>query len=199
MASVCRQCGGKLNRYHQGNLCYVCKEKRLEEVVTDDEDLIDAEALAHILGLASAESVKRLARKGKLPPRIPGIKRWLWRRSVVEEWIKQGGFGNKEFRTVARGLASNLRRCSNDPAIYAPSDTKTIGNKVYGKEYIWGTTFAGRIEPITLVEVDSNIALRMLEQLPKKDFPELIGITDWADLPYDRITEDFIVRLESYY
>ncbi|GAH55539.1 unnamed protein product [marine sediment metagenome] len=57
----------------------------------------------------------------------------------------------------------------------------------------------GRVEPITLVKVDRAVALNALEELPKKEFPELIGITDWADLTYDRITEDFIIRLEAYF
>ena len=39
----------------------------------------------------------------------------------------------------------------------------------------------------------------MLEQLPKEDFPELIDVTDWGDLTYDRINKDLIVRLEAYF
>ena len=54
MARVCRQCGIKLNRYHKGNLCYPCQEKRLGEVIPDDEDLIDAEGFAHILSIVLA-------------------------------------------------------------------------------------------------------------------------------------------------
>jgi hypothetical protein len=197
MARVCRQCGKGLSQYNPGKLCFACEEKRLKEVVTDDEDLIDAEAFAHILGLESAESVKRKARQGdKLPPRIPGIRKYLWRRSVVEEWIKQGGFGNKEFRAVARGIASNLRRCYNDPIIRAPFDT--IGSNVYGSEIVIGMTAMGT-GPVELVKIDKTAALNMLKQLPRENFPELTGITDWADLAYGRIAEDFIIRLESYY
>ena len=55
------------------------------------------------------------------------------------------------------------------------------------------------MEPIDLAKVDRALALNALEQLPKKEFPELVGITDWADLTYDRITEDLIVRLEAYF
>ena len=197
MARVCRQCGIKLNRYHKGNLCYPCQEKRLGEVIPDDEDLIDAEGFAHILGLTSAESVRRLALKGKLPPRIPGIRKYLWRRSVVEEWIKQEGIGNKEFRKVAVGIARNLRTCRNDPVIRASSDM--IGSKVYGEELVIGMTAMGLARPIEFTMIDKSVALNMMKQLSRGDFPELTGITDWASLPYDRITEDFIVRLESYY
>ncbi|NIN01598.1 MAG: hypothetical protein GTO24_26930, partial [candidate division Zixibacteria bacterium] len=52
---------------------------------------------------------------------------------------------------------------------------------------------------ITLVKVERDMALRMLEQLPNKEFPELIGITDWANLTYDKLNEDLIVRLEAYF
>jgi len=198
MARVCRQCGKGLNRYHTGNLCYACEEKRLEEVITDDEDLIHAEDFADILGLTSAESVKRLARKGKLPPRIPGVRKWLWRRSVVEEWIKQEGIGNRDFRMAARGIASNLRTCRNDPVICLGLSDK-IGNKVYGVELVLGMTAMGLVRPIELAKIDRSVALNMLKQLPREDFPELIGITDWANLTYGKITEDLIVRLEAHF
>jgi len=74
-----------------------------------------------------------------------------------------------------------------------------MGIKVYGVEPILGTTATGRVEPIELVKVDGSVALNMLKQLPKEDFPELIGITDWGDMTYDRINEDLIVRLEAYF
>ncbi len=96
------------------------------------------------------------------------------------------------------GIASNLKRCSNDSVIcLGPSDK--IGSKVYGQEHVLGTTDTGRVEPITLVKVDRSVALNALEQLPKKDFPERTGITNWADLTYNKINEDFIVRLEAYF
>jgi predicted DNA-binding transcriptional regulator AlpA len=196
MARVCRKCGTKLNRYHKGNYCYACQDKRLEEIITDDKDFIDAKEFAHILGLSNVESVRRLGRKGKLPKRIPGIREYRWPRSVVEEWIKQGGFGNKEFRTVARGIASNLRKCYNDPVIRAPSNE--IGSKVYGEELVIGMTATGT-GPIELAKIDKSVAMNMLKQLPREEFPEITSIIDWANLPYDKITEDFIVRLESYY
>jgi len=58
---------------------------------------------------------------------------------------------------------------------------------------------SGRIEPIELVKVDKSVALNLLKQLPREDFPELSGITDWEDLAYDKISEDLIVRLEAYF
>lgn len=139
-----------------------------------------------------------MARKDKLPDRIPAIRKWLWDRSVVDEWRKQEGIGKKELRMATRGIAGNLITCRYDSVICLSLSDK-IGSKVYGQEHVIGTTDTGRVEPITLVKVDRDVALKMLKQLPKKDFPELIGITDWGDLTYDRINEDFIVRLEAYF
>jgi len=198
MGRVCSQCGAVINQYHPGDLCFPCQEKRLEEKITSVEDIIDAEDFADILGYNNAESIRRLGREGKLPDRVPENKKWLWYKDVVDDWIKQKGrTGNRDFRMTARGIASNLRRCSNDSVIYCFSDT--IESRVYGEETILGTTDTGRVEPITLAKVDRTVALKLLEQLPKEEFPELIGITDWSDLPYDRVNEDLIVRLEAYF
>ena len=198
MALLCWQCGEELSRHHTGYICYACQEKRLEKMIADGEDLVDAEGYAAMLGLDSAEQLKRLARKGVLAPRIPEIRQWGWRRKEIEAWFKQKQRVGDVFRRTAMGIASNLKRCSNDSVIcLGPSDK--IGNKVYGQELVLGTTDVGRVEPIDLVKVDRSVALNALEQLPKKEFPELIGITDWADLTYDRINEDFIVRLEAYF
>ena len=197
MAHVCRQCGRELHRYQTGNLCHACQEKRLEKMITDDKDLVDAEGYAPMLGLDSAEQLRRIARNGVLAPRIPAIKQWRWRRKDIEDWFKQEQRAGDVFRMAARGIASNLRTCRYDSIIYAPSDT--IGSKVYGQELVLGTTDTGRVEPIDLVKVDRTTAFKMLERLPKENFPELIGITDWEDLPYDRINEDLIVRLEAYF
>ena len=198
MRRVCSQCGAVINQYHPGNLCFPCQEKKLEEKITSGEDIIDAEGYASILGLESAESVKRLARKGLLAPRIPGVKKWVWRKDDIDAWFKREQQAGDVFRMAARGIASNLRTCRNDPIICLGPSYK-IGNKVYGVEPILGTTGWGRVEPIELVKIDRSIALNMLKQLPREDFPELIGITDWGDMTYNRINEDFIVRLEAYF
>ena len=97
-----------------------------------------------------------------------------------------------------QGLASNLRKCCTDSLIcLSPADK--IGDKVYGEDYVFATVEAGRVEPIKLVKVDKSTAFKIFKKLSKKTFPELIGITDWADLIYDRINEDFLVRLEAYF
>ena len=198
MAHVCRQCGRELHRYQTGNLCHACQEKRLQKMITDDEDLVDAEGYAPMLGLDSAEQLRRIARNGVLAPRIPAIKQWRWRRKDIEAWFKQQQRAGDVFRKTAIGIASNLRTCRYDSVICS-SPLDKIGSKVYGRELVLGTTDAGRVEPIDLVKVDRTTALKMLERLPKEDFPELIGITDWADLTYDSINKDLTARLEAYF
>jgi len=167
-------------------------------MITDDEDLVDAEGYAAMLGLDSAEQLKRIARDDKLAPRIPAIRKWRWRRKDIEAWFKQQQRAGDAFRKTALGIASNLRKCRNDPIICRSLSDK-IDNKVYGVEFVLGMTVMGQVEPIELVEVDKTIALKVLEWLPKEDFPELIGIADWADMTYDKINEDLIVRLEAYF
>ena len=201
MRRVCAQCGAVLNQYNPGKLCFPCQEKHLGQNISDDEDNIDAEEFARILGLKNAESVRRKGRKGELPPRIPGRRKWLWYRSVVEDWIKEEGIGNKQFRMGAHGIASNLITCREDSIIYLNLSDK-IGSKVFGQEYVLGTTDAGRVEPITLtklVKIDKTVALKMLGRLSKEIFPELTGISNWADLTYDKITKDLTERLKNYF
>ena len=200
MTRVCRQCGKELHLYQTGNLCHACQEKRLEKMITDDEDLVEAEGYADMLGLDSAEQLKRIARDGLLAPRIPVIRQWRWRRKDIEAWFKQEQRVGDVFRTVARGIASNLRTCCNARMGQTLSDK--IGDIVYGLkagEYFFGLTAARQVESIELLNVNRSIAVKMLERLPKKDFPELIGITDWADLTYGSINEDLIIRLDTYF
>jgi len=198
MGRSCLRCGAVINQYHPGNLCFPCQEKQLEQEINAGEHLIDAEGYAAILGLDSAETLKRKAREGGLAPRVPRNKKWLWRKDDIEAWFKQEQRTGDVFRRLAQGIASNLRTCRYDSVICSSLSDK-IGNEAYGQELVLGVTDAGRVEPIDLVKVDRTTALKMLERLPKKEFPELIGITDWADLTYDRINEDFIVRLEAYF
>lgn len=87
----CPGCGSKLNQYNPGNLCAPCQEKRREQLSADHEGAYyTVEDMATILDLTSPESVKRIGRKGKLPPRIPGVRKWLWPRQDVDRWISSG-------------------------------------------------------------------------------------------------------------
>lgn len=91
MKRQCELCGKILNRYNPGYLCYACQEKRAEERANRGDKLhYDAEDMAYILDLQSTESVKRLARKDKLPSRIPGIRKYLWLKEDIDAWIRSG-------------------------------------------------------------------------------------------------------------
>ncbi len=198
MARKCWKCRETISKYQTGFLCYECQEKRIEKMIACGEDLVDAEGYAYILGLDSAEQLRRLARKGVLAPRVPEIRHWCWRKKDIETWFKQKQREGDVFRKAAMGIASNLRRCRNDPVICLSLLDK-IGSKVYGQEQVFATVNTGHVEPINLVEVDKSVALLVLEKLPNKDFKELTGITDWEDLTYEKINEGLIVKLESYF
>lgn len=163
------------------------------------EDIIDVKGYALILGLDSEESVKRLARKGLLAPHTPAVKQWRWRKGDIDAWFKQEQQTGDVFRVAVRGIASNLRRCRDDLAIRV-SFSDEVGSKVYGQELILGTGDAGRVGPVELAKVDKSVALNALERIQlKEDFPELAGITDWADLTYGIATDTFLVILEAYF
>jgi len=65
--------------------------------------------MAIILDLDEAESVKRLARKDKLPPRIPVIKKYLWMPEVVYDWLVSGYKAMKETIEEEKALKLALK------------------------------------------------------------------------------------------
>ncbi len=197
MKRVCSQCGNRLSQGNLATFCFACIKKRREQDPASNDQLIDAQGAAYKLGL-SAESVKRLARKGKLPPRVPEVRKWLWDEHRFDTWMEGEGQTGDVFRLAVRGIASNLRKCRDDLAIRL-SYSDEIGSQVYGQEDILGTGDAGRVGLIKLVPVDKSIALNALGRLPRRDFPELIGITDWANLTYGKATDSFLARLEAYF
>ena len=206
MERRCRQCSRALGQRNPGDLCYPCQERQVDSLSTIGDGIIDVNGYAELLGLNETESVRRLARKGKLAPRIPGRDRWLWYLRDIVEWNKrkqeeesqaQLDVGNRPIRRTARLIASNLRRCSTDNTINCLTDV--IGDNVYGGETILGARQDGQIEPIELAAVPKKAALNLLQNLPKREFPELDGIADWNQLPFARISEAFLIRLESYF
>jgi hypothetical protein len=108
----CAQCGKALSQYNPGSLCSACQKERLDRFVQQPiSSHYDAEELAQLLGLQSSESVRRLARKGKLPPRIPGIRRCLWERAFIDSWIRSGWqqkMSLAEAMLVAQGLGWDI-------------------------------------------------------------------------------------------
>ena len=88
MERICLNCGIPLSRYNLGTICGPCQKIQAGELQAAFNSLhYTVEDMRRILGLDSQEQVRRLARDGKLPPRVPAIKRWLWLRKVVDAWI----------------------------------------------------------------------------------------------------------------
>ena len=88
MKRECIKCGAILGQDNPGRLCSPCqKEKVRSKAELADELCCNVEDLADILGFDDTESVKRLARKGKLPAPIPNIKKYLWSKKVIHVWI----------------------------------------------------------------------------------------------------------------
>ncbi len=206
MEHHCQQCGVRLSENIPGNLCYPCQKIQIDSLVNSGKDTVDVSGYAAILKLDETESLRRLYRKGKLAPRIPERDRLLWylrdiieyqKRKQEEEMQARQDVGNRPNRKTARLIVSNLRRCSTDNIINCLTDV--IGDNVYGGETILGTGQAGRIEFIELAAVPKKSALNLLLKLPAREFPELDGIEDWNEMPFDHISEDFLIRLESYF
>ena len=56
--------------------------------------------MADILGYKDTRSIYRLEKAGHLPPRVPNIKKFLWYRDVVHDWIKAGYQMDKEKQAI---------------------------------------------------------------------------------------------------
>ena len=102
----CPECGSVLSMYNPGRLCSVCQRKESEKLPIGDSPTYDVQDMGRILRLDS-EQVRRLARKGKLPPRVPAIRKWLWSREVVDRWIRSGGRLREESALEVAALAAS--------------------------------------------------------------------------------------------
>jgi len=71
-------------------LCSPCQAKKLAHISASDDPYYTVEELTHILGLESDESVKRIGRKGKIPGRVPGVRKHLYSKEAVDAWVKSG-------------------------------------------------------------------------------------------------------------
>jgi len=88
----CAQCGAVLNQYNSGKLCFPCQVKKREELIEKigDGPNYDVNDMCSILGL-SQEQVRRLGREGKIPGKIPEIRRQLFLRELVDPWLRSSG------------------------------------------------------------------------------------------------------------
>lgn len=91
--AVCIRCRKGLSSYQVGNLCFSCQEAVRQSKMAEydkEHEYYDAEDIAELLGLKNAKSVKRLVRKGKIPGKIPEIRKFLWPKETIDNWIKSG-------------------------------------------------------------------------------------------------------------
>lgn len=90
-ARRCASCRAVLSMSNPGLICLPCQEKLVDKWASASRSrYLDVEDMRVILGLESQEQVRRLARDGKLPPRIPVVKRGLWEEEVVRDWMRSG-------------------------------------------------------------------------------------------------------------
>jgi hypothetical protein len=205
MRRVCSQCGKELAQKNPAKLCFACQEKRRERDTTRNEELIDAKDFAFILGLTNAESVKRLALKGKLPPRIPGVRKCLWSKEVVDLWIHSAGKITKpELLEHYSELAINTLKLVEILEYYFKTNRSDI-------EPLISTDF-----PLTLHLPDSPILSErefsnLMDHL-KGEIPELASISEYPsackryftgnnkakrETPTATITGDLILKLKQ--
>ena len=80
-----------MSGHNPGLICLPCQEKLIDDWARASKvHFLDVEDMRVLLGLDSQEQVRRLARQGQLPPRVPAIKRWLWEEELVRDWMRSG-------------------------------------------------------------------------------------------------------------
>jgi hypothetical protein len=83
----CSKCKRELIPSNPGRLCTVCREK-MSRSLPDEKTYYDVNDLMRLFGLDSEEQVRRLGRAGKIPGRVPAIKRHLYSKESVDNWIQ---------------------------------------------------------------------------------------------------------------
>lgn len=214
MAQRCSQCGTPLSQYNPGTLCFSCQKKRSEERLSQHEaSHYTAEDMATILGLQSQESVKRLGRKGKLPARIPGVKKWLWHKQDIDRWISSGHrLGDEalqaievekhysELHQVHEKVLSNARKLSG----YRNAELKHCPNLIEGGiindgRYDWKgkgpppvPLSHDYVEPVG----DEYLAEAHLRHF-KQQFPQF-SLLNWNDVTNRNATNELLRALEIF-
>lgn len=83
---LCSKCKNReVPKGFPGDLCVECSLDQPDEA----NPYYQAKDLAQLLQI-SEEQVRRKAREGKIPRGVPGIRRRLWLKSVIKEWIGEG-------------------------------------------------------------------------------------------------------------
>lgn len=91
----CIQCGCILRTGNKSNLCSSCTERKTKGLPYstrqfDDERYYDLWQMMELLGLSSYEQARRKAQHGEIPGRVPSIRRYLFAKENVDNWLQQG-------------------------------------------------------------------------------------------------------------
>ena len=108
MDRYCKICNRLLSERNPGCICVLCQNKLLPKLGSPENLYYDAEDMAALFVLKNAESVKRKARRGELPPRIPGIRKCLWPKEVIEDWRLSGFKHNVEEDEKSKAILKAL-------------------------------------------------------------------------------------------
>ena len=87
----CPECGNPMSSANVGNICFACQEKKRDEIAKGAGRYYNIKDMKDILQLDSEEQVRRKARNNQLPGRIPGVRRLLFEKQTVDEWIRNEG------------------------------------------------------------------------------------------------------------
>ena len=93
----CIQCGSVLRTGNKSNLCSSCTERKTKGLPYSnrqfyDERYYDLRQVMELLGLSSYEQARRKAQHGEIPGQVPAIRRYLFSRDVVDNWLREGSY-----------------------------------------------------------------------------------------------------------
>lgn len=158
MALICNRCGSVLNRYNPGTLCFPCQEKKMEAIANEEKRYYDASDMMDILGLKSEEHVRRKARDGLIPGRIPGIRRHLFLKEVIDDWIRSGGIVQRKptsplqeeaYALCRRGDHSWLDDARFDGIAYRSEDVSDLVGSLVTIKQKRTCYFCGHVEVVS--------------------------------------------------
>ena len=119
----CTQCGAVLSQYNPGKLCFPCQDRirgGLREKNSDSPNY-NVKDMCSILGL-SQEQVRRLGRKNMIPGRIPEVKKHLYKKETVDQWIRNRGEIPKTDSEIASMKESHEKSISFDKNLFLKLD-----------------------------------------------------------------------------
>jgi hypothetical protein len=151
----CQVCGAPLGLHNPGKLCFACQEKRREELRGKPSDTphYTLDDMCFLLGLENPESVKRLGRKRKIPGRVPGVRKHLYQKEIVNRWMKDAGKlldeEGERPRERAEYLERQLEELEHRNDIRSRFDNLKKGLEFPDPVYLWVRDDTETGEPVT--------------------------------------------------